>query len=312
MSIRPHLIVTRGLPGSGKTTWAREWVALAPNLRARVNRDDMRQNLYGRPSPLPYALEEAVSAAQQEAVRGLLAAGKHVVVDDTHLRAKYLRAWREIAEEAGADFSINDDFLAVAADECVRRDRDRYAFGHGPMVGEQVIRDMAARLKNALRDERKQTDEDRFPQRRVYGPDEDQPTAWIVDVDGTLAHMNGRGPFDWARVGEDHADRRVCDLVETLYTAGHHIVIVSGRDGSCRAQTEAWLSEHLDIGPNFLQLLMREAGDGRSDEVVKAEIFWRDIAPYWNVLGVLDDRNKVVKMWRSLGLLCCQVAPGAF
>jgi hypothetical protein len=30
------------------------------------------------------------------------------------------------------------------------------------------------------------------------------------------------------------------------------------------------------------------------------------------VVGVLDDRNRVVRMWRGLGLLCCQVAPGAF
>jgi hypothetical protein len=57
---------------------------------------------------------------------------------------------------------------------------------------------------------------------------------------------------------------------------------------------------------------MREAGDKRADDIVKAEIFFRDIAPRWNVKAAIDDRNRVVAMWRSLGLLCLQVAEGDF
>jgi hypothetical protein len=46
--------------------------------------------------------------------------------------------------------------------------------------------------------------------------------------------------------------------------------------------------------------------------VVKREIFDRSIRHVWQVRGVLDDRDQVVRMWRDLGLTCAQVAPGDF
>lgn len=300
--IKPALIITRGVPGSGKTTWAREWVGHVPEVRARVNRDDLRDNLYGRPAPLPYAQEEAVSAAQREAVRGLLLAGRDVVVDDTHIRAKYVKAWAELAAECGASFTVADWFSRVDVDLCIQRDLARER-----TVGEKVIRDMAARLKNSLANESTTVAPD---EPYVYTPDPSLPTAWMVDVDGTLAHHEGRSPYEWARVGEDRADWPVIDLVRSLGRAGHTILIVSGRDGSCEEQTATWLTEHLE--GEWDEMFMRAAGDTRKDAIIKREIFERDIAPYWNVQGVLDDRNQVVKMWRDLGLLCCQVAPGAF
>jgi hypothetical protein len=57
---------------------------------------------------------------------------------------------------------------------------------------------------------------------------------------------------------------------------------------------------------------MREAGDSRKDSIVKQELYERHIKPSYDVFVVLDDRNQVVDMWRSLGLVCLQVAPGDF
>jgi hypothetical protein len=57
---------------------------------------------------------------------------------------------------------------------------------------------------------------------------------------------------------------------------------------------------------------MRPAADSRKDSIVKAELFWEHVAPHWNVRGVIDDRDQVVAMWRALGLMCAQVAPGDF
>lgn len=36
------------------------------------------------------------------------------------------------------------------------------------------------------------------------------------------------------------------------------------------------------------------------------------VVPTKEILCVLDDRNKVVKMWRELGLTCLQMAEGDF
>lgn len=57
---------------------------------------------------------------------------------------------------------------------------------------------------------------------------------------------------------------------------------------------------------------MRPAGDKRRDDIIKAEIFDQHIRGHHNILLVLDDRDSVVKMWRSMGLTCLQVAEGNF
>lgn len=146
-------------------------------------------------------------------------------------------------------------------------------------------------------------------ERRRYAPDPSLAPAWIFDIDGTLAKMNGRGPFEWHRVGEDDPIEHVA-LVAADLSGNAEIVLVSGRDESCREQTEEWLERH-DLS-FYTDLLMRPANDYRKDSIVKEEIFWRDIAPRWRIHGVFDDRDQVVEMWRSLGLPCFQVAPGAF
>jgi hypothetical protein len=57
---------------------------------------------------------------------------------------------------------------------------------------------------------------------------------------------------------------------------------------------------------------MRPENDMRKDSVVKSELFWEHVAPNYNVQFVLDDRDQVVDFWRSIGLVCWQVAPGDF
>ena len=120
-----ELVITRGLPASGKSTWAREWVAREPEHRARVNRDDLRANLFGA-DRLSNRQELAISAAQQASVRALLAAGRSVVVDDLHLRARYVTAWADLASQVGAELTVRD-CTGVDVEECVRRDAARAA-----------------------------------------------------------------------------------------------------------------------------------------------------------------------------------------
>ena len=57
---------------------------------------------------------------------------------------------------------------------------------------------------------------------------------------------------------------------------------------------------------------MRNKNNFQPDEIVKETIFHKEIEPKYNVIAVFDDRDKVVKMWRNLGLLCNQVYWGNF
>jgi len=86
------------------------------------------------------------------------------------------------------------------------------------------------------------------------------------------------------------------------------VYIFSGRSESVRQKTWAWLDNH-NI-PRPMDLLMRPEKDYTPDDQLKAK--WLDEIGAHNVLFTVDDRQKVVDMWRSKGITCFQVAPGNF
>ncbi len=151
--------------------------------------------------------------------------------------------------------------------------------------------------------------------------------AIIVDVDGTLADMRGvRTPFEWDKVHLDKPHQDIIELVQGFasleaYTgeydddgdeiidSRYKIIITTGRDGVCEEATRKWLAEH---GVPFDDFYIRKAGDFRKDNIIKSEIYMDHIRPKYDVKFVIDDRDQVVEMWRSLGLRVLQVAPGNF
>jgi predicted kinase len=129
------IIMLRGLPASGKSTWARKYLANAnAGTVKRVNKDDLRAMLDGgKWSP---ENEKFVLQVRDNIIGSALDSGKHVIVDDTNLAPKHEARLRELAKKHGADFQIID-FTHVSVDECIERDRGRPNY-----VGEKVIRDM--------------------------------------------------------------------------------------------------------------------------------------------------------------------------
>jgi predicted kinase len=287
-----RLLITRGLPAAGKTTFAR---GLQPYV-VRVNRDDIRIMLHGRRLFTPWA-EGQVTAVQRTMVEALLRARAAVIVDDTNLRSRTVRDWARMAARFGAGFEVHD-FTDVPLEECLRRDAARPA---EERVGEAAIRSM----------------HERFLARRTlplpvpavgHVPDAGLPPALLVDIDGTVALLGTRSPYDWSRVGEDLPNQPVIDAVRAMHAAGNAILFCTGRDESSRRRTEDWLE--LFVGVPYQGLFMRPDGDSRRDSVVKQEIFEREIRDRWRVAGVFEDRQHVVRMWRSLGLTVFQVAEG--
>ena len=135
------LTVTRGLPGSGKTTWALGWAARTG--AARVNRDSLRDMLHGPAYRRTAEQEDAVTAASRGAVAGLLGDGLSVVVDDTNLGPAVMQYWADLADQQNAALAVVD-FTAVPLSACVARDRSRPVREPdggcvGAQVGEAVI-----------------------------------------------------------------------------------------------------------------------------------------------------------------------------
>lgn len=133
--------------------------------------------------------------------------------------------------------------------------------------------------------------------------------AIIVDIDGTLAHMGDRSPYDPTKYHEDTVHAVIADIVVVYRSHGYEIIVCSGRDDDYYDTTAKWLTNNKIP---FDVLLMREAGDKREDSIIKKELYLRFIKPKYDVHFVLDDRDRVVKMWREQGLKCLQVAEGDF
>lgn len=132
----------------------------------------------------------------------------------------------------------------------------------------------------------------------------------ISDIDGTLAVRVNRGPFEWHRLLDDQPNGSAIEVLHALHARGHEIIFISGRTEDLRTQTNLWLSRNVGL-PG--KLLMRRVNDNRRDDAVKAEIFMGLNLAREEVLLVLDDRDRVVKMWREkFGLRCFQVAEGNF
>jgi predicted kinase len=309
----PVLHLTRGIPASGKSTWAREWVAEDPEHRVRVNRDDTRLFLglkHGQNEPW-------VTQIQQAVVSSALRMDKDVVVDDTNLNAKFAKVWLKIADELEAEVEWHDEFLLTPLATCLQRDADREA-----SVGSAVIMDFYQRyLSGGRLPKRPQLDSEALPAHARYDGTPGKPKAFLVDLDGTIA-LNGsdrdhpnRGYFDWHRVGEDMSNERIIEIVRYFEAAGLEAIFVSGRDGVCFDDTYDWIVDHV-YGPmarfRDFALFMRAESDMRKDSIVKLEIFDRHIRDNYDIQFALDDRNQVVEAYRSIGLTVLQVADGKF
>lgn len=153
--------------------------------------------------------------------------------------------------------------------------------------------------------------EEYYDDRLIKELDFSKEKAVICDLDGTIAIHQGRSPYDYSKCDTDKVNVPLYTLLQDLSNAGYMIIFVSGREdvGDCKDKTIHWIIQNLSIP---FTLFMRQSKDSRPDEIVKKEIYEKYIEPKFNVISVFDDRDKVVKMWRELGLLCNQVYYGSF
>ena len=291
-----ELILTIGLPASGKTYWATEFIKNHPNY-VNVNRDDIRLMLQGRERYNKFSKwrEGVVSTIQFSSAKHALLNGKSVIISDTNLNPSVQNKWRSFADNFyknhGVDVTYKEQlFTDVHMGVCLERDKLREY-----PVGQRVIEDMFKKYQ------------DMYWLKPKW--DNNLPSAYIVDVDGTIADMDSRHPYQWEKVSEDLPKWDVIDIVNTLHDAGNKIIICSGRDGKARKDTIEWLNGH---SVKFDYFYIREEGDSRKDTIIKEEIYNNHIKGKFNIRGVFDDRNSVTWMWRHLGLTCLQVNFGDF
>lgn len=294
---KQKIILTRGLPASGKTSWSKEQVVKSNGKVKRVNKDDLREMV---DSGIWSKTNEQMILNARDALVTLFISNKDVeavIVDDTNFEEKHFNTMVEFADSFkrlnNRDITVEyKDFLDVSLDECLHRDSLR-----AKPVGEKVIKSMHQRYI--------------LPTLQDVAPVNKKGNTLIVDLDGTYAHRCDRNWFEYDKVDQDHLDVTVHGIVEAFSRKGYTILVVSGREGTevCRQKTLAWLDKHK---VPYYDLMMRKEGDYRRDSIVKKEIYETLIKDKFDVEFVLDDRCSVVQMWREIGLKCLQVAPGNF
>lgn len=293
---KQKVLFLKGIPGSGKSTYARELVAKGWK---RVNRDDIRAMVDN--GHWSKQNEKLVKTIRNDIILTALDAGYNVVVDDTNIEGTNVEDITSLVETTylgKVDFDTK--FFDTPISECIRRDSLR----PNP-VGKKVIRRMYEKVKG-----------DYFPTVE-FNPD--LPNCIIVDIDGTLAHMTGRSPYDYKQVHTDRLDETIAALVRQTRGAEEYdrtyVLIVSGRDDTCKPETVKWLD---DNGVEYDEIYMRDHtrlnndGSKVDDTIIKREIYEEYIKPRYNVKFVLDDRQRVVDMWRKQGLKVLQVEEGDF
>lgn len=127
----PTLIICRGLQGSGKSTFAEEWIGEKPDQRSRVNRDLIRLNYFN--TAWNPEVENAVSLIEMETIQSIMVTSRDIISDNTNLADDRVLGYLRLADMLGYTVEFKD--FDVDVDEVIRRDSLREK-----PVGEAVIR----------------------------------------------------------------------------------------------------------------------------------------------------------------------------
>lgn len=295
------LIYTKGVSGSGKSFWAKQYVAQNKNT-VIICRDDIRLMLQPGYQFGNWKLEDVVTDISVAAVESSLKNGLSVIICDTNLSDRSINKWKSIADSFNKEKLTvkleEKSFLDVPLEICIERDRKRGLVDNMPWVGENVIMEQALR-SGVIKKEK----------------------CVLVDLDGTLCDISNRRKESQMENGKINFDRfhdislletdlprtDIIDFVNKFKEENNcKMVIVSGRSSAtnkdndkCRILnwSKDWLVKN---GVNFDHILMRKQKDSRSDVDVKRDFL--KLVGKENVLLAVDDRRQVCDFWKSEGI----------
>ena len=297
---KKKLILTRGIQGSGKSTWARQWVEEDPENRVRINNDDIR-NMLG-----PYWItdrEPLVSDIKLRMAEEAMNRGYDIVVDNMNLNPKEVKYWKNVVgtqngDPDGYDYEIEFKDFFIPLEECIRRD----AMRPNP-IGEKVIRETWKRYKHFI-----QTTgvENYVNNLRKYTG---KPKCIVIDMDSTMCFNVTRRPWygDGAAEGmlNDIPNTGVVEIVRELAKI-YSVVVATGRDTTQAEVTKEWLAKQ---GIEVDKYFFRTPRDYRKGVEVKKEQI-TDILEEYDIVAIFEDCEPIVQMYREMGLTVLQPNKG--
>lgn len=273
------VMILSGLPASGKSTYAKQLVDMFG--WKRINKDDLRAMVDN--SKWSEKNEKLIVKLRNDLLLRFLQDGYSVVIDDTNFAKTHVDTIKEIC--AGELVECEVLFFDTPLYECIERDAKREK-----QVGKKVIIKMYNQYLRAKVESVEFKDE------------QELPTCVLCDIDGTLAYSPDRNVYDYTKVDRDLPNKK---LIEVLRRINLPVIIVSGREDNCQIETINWLIKN---GVKCDYIVMRKSGDNRPDDIIKEEIYHEHIEGKFNILTVFDDRPRVIRMWKKLGLMVCDVS----
>lgn len=296
------IILTVGASCSGKSTWAKEFVKDQRYKHLtywwQLERDwyrfyiftnsERRWDLYKFNKKNERIVTETIDKEALKAVEK----NAPILISDTNLNPAIRQKWKDFAELHGYEYE--EKLFPCDWNTLVKRNAQREGGLPENILWSQYLRYMQQFGKIG-----------EHPV-EVYQPQRNLDFCVICDIDGCVADMRGiRKPYDWDLVSQDKPRSEVIAMLDGLALRNGNVIFMSGRDGVCYEDTLAWLEKHITSSwhPDIKwDLVMREQGDSRKDDIVKYELYQQHVKDIYNVAAVLDDRYSVIRMWTVLGL----------
>lgn len=296
------IILTRGIPGSGKSTWAKNWVNKDPEHRIRFNWDDIR-NMMG-----PYWVINRENTGVMKSLRKtflekMMYEGWDIVIDNMNLNPKEYTYYSDLVNSHNKNFTtqyvleFKDFFIPV--EECISKD----ALRQNP-IGEKTIKEIWKKYRHFIQT----TNVEKYVNNLIK-PDPDKPYCVVIDMDSTMCFNTNKRPW----YGKDAAEEMINDVenfgvCETVWALmqEYPIIVATGRDTSQEEVTIKWLLQHR-IYP--VKYYFRTEGDYRKGTEVKKEQIEKILKDY-NILVIFEDSEPIVQMYRDMGLTVLQPNKG--
>lgn len=330
------MILTHGLPGSGKTSEAMKRVKVDPQNVIHANRDDIRENLFGEEyhSKTPdQKSEDNVTHVQHEIIKKALQNGKTVIVDDTNINPRGLKTLVELARTYNAE--IEQVHIDVPVEECKRRNTARGDAG-GRRVPDFVIDGIAkgayddhGHLKEFIIGDNGSVSSvskntpgmkkiEEFNNRVSTKNPPKGKAVVILDMDGTLFNNESHAvkylgtpgkkknfPEFYKSITKAPVNKGVRDLVNSMRDNDNlTIVAVTGRTDDYAAE----LIEALDkSGAKVSQLIMKREGDYRPSSEHKRDTIKKLQNEGLIVAHGIDDRQQDLDMYAQNGIMATQI-----
>jgi len=287
--------------------------------------------------------ENTMKDVVRNRVIDFIKAGYSVIIDNTNLSRGVREMWKQLAFSLGADYEEHE--MSTDLQECIYRDSkregkarvgraviERMALFYGfidwsQYDGEFVIVDLDGTVANCQH-------RLGFLEPKIAHKLDCTAGCKCGHLDDGLGHPKGCAqrhmdeykfcPRCYAKAKKDwqafHADENIAKdepypaivrLVKEYFLVGYHVLYVTGRGTESGIATEDWLNKHELLDGEWMQhLFMRPAGDHRPDTEIKREIL--DLLPKDRIAYVLEDRDRVVEMYRAEGLTVLQPKKGDY